>query len=69
MAGRWLNAARAPVPLGMAGVHTALDLLSELESRVRERNFAPRQLGEGEPGPGIVGDRYNAVIARLTGAL
>jgi PAS domain S-box-containing protein len=65
MAGRWLNAARAPVPLGMAGVHMAFDLLSELESRVRERNFAPRQLSQGEPGPGILIDRYNAVVEAI----
>jgi len=65
MAGRWLNAARALVPPGVAGAHTALDLLSELESRVRERNFAPRQFAEHEPGPGIVIDRYNALIEAI----
>ena len=54
MAGRWLNAARAVVPLGVADGdisvsvvpdnHAALDLLRELESRVRERNFTFREV-------------------------
>ena len=72
MAGRWLNAARAVIPLGVADGDIsvsvvpdddmALDLLRELESRVRERNFTFREVERHVPIPGALIERYNAVI-------
>ncbi|GEO36600.1 hypothetical protein SAE02_07480 [Skermanella aerolata] len=65
IAGRRFAVAQAPVSPDVPDGRAALDLLSELESRVRERNFSQRQLGPREAGPGIVIDRYNAVIEAI----
>src|SRR4051794_39413721 len=75
MAGRWLNAARAVAPLGVADGdisvsaapdnHAALDLLRELESRVQERNFTYREVERHAPVSGALIDRCNAVIEAI----
>src|SRR3954454_23256619 len=76
MVGRRLNAAQAVVPLGVAdgnvsdlvmpdGHSAAIDLLRELESRVRERDFTLREARNDQSPPGSLIDSFNAVIEAI----